>query len=314
MIRLSRRIKAYRKRRNPMTTDQARKIILHAVTTTKPRWSEYGVWWKDADRVFLMRAYEQGGFEVYKFIPLLDEEGIGTIPEIGQILGGQQNMRSTYDRSFAGSLDTPFWTEMALGGYGINGQRFERSVRKFLTESLGTPGRYMWRLLWYMLNSCAFLTCQHQGGFAVYVKAQLARYLGKSTVSDAELLRMSAEEWQMFVVKALPYKAIQGVGPNVFDFLMGDMADARFAKDCFKFDSSNKHFLTVTGISDLIAPFDRDSTIRFIRSLNLPFTLRETNQGIYTYSSETEAKNYGFCRSAAKCQFCGVKDLCMRRL
>lgn len=139
-------------------------------------------------------------------------------------------------------------------------------------------------------------------------------YLGNSTVSEAELLSMSPEGWQMFVIKALPYKAIQGVGPNVFDFLMGDMSDACFAKDCFKFDSSNQHFLTVTGISDLIVPFDRDGTIRYIRSLKLPFTLRETNQGIYTYSSETEAKNYGFCRSAAKCQSCGVKDLCMRRV
>lgn len=125
---------------------------------------------------------------------------------------------------------------------------------------------------------------------------------------------MSPEDWQKFVEKAQPYKEIQGVGLNVFDFLMGDLEDARFAKDCFKFDSANQHFLSVTGVSDLIVPFDRDGVIRFIRSLNLPFTLRETNRGIYTYSSETESKRYGFCRSSFKCQVCGVKSICLRRV
>lgn len=297
-----------------MTPDQARKIILHAVTTTQPRWLEASVHWKDMDKVFLNRAYEQGGFEVYKFIPLLGQRGIGTIPETGRILLGQRNRGTAYNRSFAGSLDAPFWKAMTQGDYGINGQKFVRSVEQFLIERPGKAGAFFWRQIWNLLNACAFFTQQHQGSFSVYVKAQVAQYLDRCAISDADLLNFSAEEWQVFVSRTHPYKAIQGVGPNVFDFLMRDIAEARFTAECFKFDSANQHFLNVTGISDLIVPFDRNTVIDFIRSLNLPYKLKTINCGIYVYCSETEARDYGFCRSSFKCHSCGIKDLCLRRV
>lgn len=109
-----------------MTTDQARRIILHAVTVTKPRWSEYGVWWKDSDRIFLTRACQQGGFEVDKFLLCLEKVGIGTIIEIGRILVDQRRLKTKYEGSYAGALDAPFWLEMAHGNFGLNGRKFAR--------------------------------------------------------------------------------------------------------------------------------------------------------------------------------------------
>jgi hypothetical protein len=297
-----------------MTIECAKQIIQNAVTVTKPRWETYGVRWRDADRVFLLRAYEQGGFEVYTFIPLLDDEGIGSIPKLGGILKHKKPPHKAYARSFSGNLASPFWQAMKRGEFGTDGRKFAQCVERFLLERPGRPGAFFWRQMWNMLIACSFLDQHGQGSFAVYLKMRLARYANRSGVTDADLLDMSPEAWQTFVAIDKPYREIQGVGPNVFDFLMGDMEDARFAKDCYKFDAANQHFLNVTGIGDLITPFDREGVIRFIRSLNLLFTLREINKGVYTYSSETEARNYGYCRSLSKCLGCNVRKLCMRRL
>jgi len=297
-----------------MTIQNAKEIIFNAVTTTKPRWQTFVVRWKDADRIFLLRAYEQGGFEAYKFVELLDQEGIGSIQEVGKILESAQGLSKSYSRPFAGALDSPFWVEMSQGKHGVNGRKLAHCVRRFLSEKPGKPGAFFWRQVWNMMNACAFFNRVSSGSFAEYLKRKLAEACGRTSISDAEFVSVPSDTWRLFVERCKPYKDIMGVGENVFDFLMGDFDEAKFARDCFKFDASNSHFLKVTGISDLIVPFDRDHTIAFIRSLDLPYTLREVNRGIYAYSSETEAKHYGFCRSSAKCAMCGVKTLCDKRL
>lgn len=297
-----------------MTINNSKLIINHAVVTTKSRWQTFVVRWKDADRIFLLRAYEQGGFEAYKFVELLDQEGIGSIQEVGKILGAAQGLSKSYSRPLAGSLDAPFWIDMAQGKYGVNGKKFARAVERFLREKPGKPGAFFWRQVWNMMNACAFFNRVSSGSFSEYLKRKLADACGRTTISDAEFINVPSDTWRLFVERCKPYKDILGVGENVFDFLMGDFDEANFARDCFKFDASNSHFLKVTGISDLIVPFDRDHTIAFIRSLDLPFTLREINRGIYAFSSETEAKLYGFCRSSAKCAVCGVKMICGKRL
>jgi hypothetical protein len=46
-----------------LNTENARKIILNAVDTTKPTWSRWDVHWEDIDKIFLSRAYDQMGFD-----------------------------------------------------------------------------------------------------------------------------------------------------------------------------------------------------------------------------------------------------------
>jgi hypothetical protein len=72
--------------------------------------------------------------------------------------------------------------------------------------------------------------------------------------------------------------------------------------------------MKVTGIYRLISPFDRETTMEFLKQLGLQYSLREINKGIYTYCSITEAHNFGFCRSQSKCQDCAVIDICNRNL
>ena len=100
----------------------------------------------------------------------------------------------------------------------------------------------------------------------------------------------------------------------MFDFIFGDIVEAQFARDSYKFDSANEHFLTVTGIASLISPLQRGTAIQFMRSMELPYSLREINKGIYTYCSLTEAENYGYCRRASKCNQCAALDICERPL
>ena len=57
----------------------ARKIVLHAVEITEPVWKSFSVHWEDMDKIFLSRAYEQGGFENWKFIWLLEKYNISSI-------------------------------------------------------------------------------------------------------------------------------------------------------------------------------------------------------------------------------------------
>jgi hypothetical protein len=43
------------------------------------------------------------------------------------------------------------------------------------------------------------------------------------------------------------------------------------------------------------------------------FTPREINTGVYTYCSQAEKENFGFCRDPRKCKECGVLEVCERR-
>jgi len=98
-------------------------LYLHAVRTTEPRWRQYDVHWADVDRVYLSHAYEQGGFELFAFLPLLDAESMGTIPAIGSILASHPPPKRGYDRSFAGSLDAPFYADMVNGSTAVTERR-----------------------------------------------------------------------------------------------------------------------------------------------------------------------------------------------
>jgi hypothetical protein len=85
-------------------------------------------------------------------------------------------------------------------------------------------------------------------------------------------------------------------------------------ENSYKFDSANQHFLKVTGISQLIVPFEKVPTSSFLKELDLPFSLREINKGIYTYCSKTESINYGFCRDRSKCLDCRVNAICNKEI
>jgi hypothetical protein len=165
-----------------------------------------------------------------------------------------------------------------------------------------------------MLQACSYLHRAHQGSFAKYLLAAFARSTGSTRIADAELLNTASEQWLAFLSAAKPWRPLPGIGPNVFDFIVGDLVEARFARDSYKFDSANEHFLTVTGIRTLLARVDRPTVIAFLQTLDLPYGLREINKGLYTYCSMTEAKNFGFCRNPRKCQECGVRTICARAL
>ena len=91
---------------------------------------------------------------------------------------------------------------------------------------------------------------------------------------------------------------------------MGDIIEAKFAKNSYKLDKANLRFLTVTGIFKLLNKLDRENVINFLKGLGLPYTLREINKGIYTYCSKTEAKNFGFCYDKERCKECEINNIC----
>ena len=138
--------------------------------------------------------------------------------------------------------------------------------------------------------------------------------MGENNFPDRQFLDISDEDWHVLLDEVKPWRPLYGIGQNVFDFIFGDIVEARFVNDSHKFDSANQHFCRVTGIDDLIRPFDHDNTIQFLKKLGLPYTLREINKGIYTYCSKTEEVNFGFCRSKKKCFDCEVGNLCKLRI
>lgn len=69
-----------------MNIENAKRIIEYTVGITEPLWKEFNEKWEDMGRIFLTRAYEQGGFENWKFIDLLDMYNINTIEKVGKIL------------------------------------------------------------------------------------------------------------------------------------------------------------------------------------------------------------------------------------
>lgn len=92
---------------------------------------------------------------------------------------------------------------------------------------------------------------------------------------------------------------------------MGDVEELRFVINSYKLDSANEHFLKVTGLFDL--PMDRDKVTKYLKELNLHYTLREINKGLYSYCAEG-VEEFRFCYSEEKCNDCGINDICEKNL
>lgn len=288
---------------------KAKTIIQNAVELTKPRWSQYDQSWSNIDIIFIYHGYEQQGFQIFKLKPVFEDHMISSIDCLGNILVKYPHKRN-YDRQFAGSLTTEFYLNLQKGVCGSEGKLFVDAIRKFLDQKIGNPGRTFWKLLYQMLQACAFLKKNYSSSFATYVISQYATFTNKKNLTENDFLNTTVSEWELFLTKAKPWTDLMGIGPNVFDFIFGDIIEAQFVENSYKFDSSNQHFFTVTGIAKLIVPFDRDATSIFLKDLKIPFNLRELNKGVYTYCSKTESSNYGFCRDRNKCKICKVEGIC----
>lgn len=216
-------------------------IILHAVSTTERRWSQYHQSWNDIDRIFIKHDYEQGGFHIFKMVPLLEERGISSIKSLGSILSNYAGPKK-YVRNYAGSLDSLFYTKLKAGKLGRIGLLFYECTNIFLTEKVGNPGAFFWRMIWQLLISCNFLNREYNSSFSKYIKFKYAEFMGENNVSDGQFLDISNEDWHVFLDKVKPWRPLYGIGQNVFDFIIGDIVEARFVKDSYKFDSANQHF------------------------------------------------------------------------
>lgn len=286
-----------------MNQENIRLIVLNAVETTQPTWGAYEEHWHCIDKIFLIRAYEQGGFEAWKFGKPLYMNSIFSIEKIGSIFDEYKGVKK-YRRDFAGSLEDPFYIDLKNGKYGEEGQKFYKSVKEFK----GNSGQSFYRLLWWMLVCCNFLKTYYKGSFSYFLKKKYAEFKDMDIISDNNFKKISIEDWEEFKKKKNPWNELYGVGPNVFDFIIGDTGELKFLEDSYKLDLSNKHFIKVTGIyKDEIT---REKVINFIKELNLPYTLREINTAIFLYCSEGNKKDCGFCRNPKKCQECAVNDIC----
>lgn len=286
-----------------MNTENARKIILNAVDTTKPTWSKWDVHWEDIDKIFLSRAYDQMGFDDWIFINFLDKHGLN-IEKIGSILDDTE-FEKKYNRELAGSLESPVYQCMNNETYGSEGKNFYKSVEEFN----GGKGAAYFKLLWYMLVTCNYLNNNYNSSFSDYLKIQFANYKGLKEISDNDFLQIPIYEWDDFKQNAKPWNELYGVGPNVFDYIMGDVVELEFVKNSYKLDSANERFLTKTGICKP-DELTKDNVINILKDINLPYSLREVNKGLYAYCSKLHCDTYCFCREPQKCQECAVNDIC----
>lgn len=293
-----------------MNRAQAKKIIWYVVQKTQPRWQQYDEDWDKIDEVFVRRGYEQGGFSCEAFAKLLRRHGILSIGKLGLILDGYSGEKK-YARQFAGAITSAFYQKMKQGVYGDEGKEFCQCVHEF-KASKGRAGAWFWTQLWRMLVCCNHLKRHYRGSFSYFLKKKYAEFKGMVVVSDSAFLDVSPEDWQQFKRSAKPWKELYGIGENVFDYIVGDTRGAKFIRDSYKLDSANLHFLKITGLYRLAGGFEREAVVDFLTRLNLPYSLREINKGMYTYCSETEAKRFGFCRDPKKCVQCGVNDVCAK--
>lgn len=296
-----------------MNKSKARSIIENAVLTTKPRWLTYEESWGNIDRIFISRGYEQQGFQLFKFIPVLEKFNIFSIDNLGSILLKYPQNRN-YSREFAGSFTSEFYSNLQDGICGYEGELFTKAVHIFLNEKMGSPGKTFWKLLYQMLQGCTFLKKYYSSSFGNYLLSKYASFRNMQNISESEFLNISDSDWELFLDKTKPWGDLKGIGPNVFDFLLGDIIEANFVRNSYKFDSSNRHFLLVTGISQEIIPFNRTTIVSFLKEIALPFNLREINKGIYTFCSLTESSNYGYCRDISKCMNCKVNAICEKEI
>lgn len=296
-----------------MEKSKAKIIIQNAVETTRPRWSQYDESWNNIDSSFIYHGYEQQGFQLFKMRPVMEKLNIFSIDNLGNILLKYPHKRN-YAKEFAGSLTSEFYSDLQKGVCGSDGKLFVDAVRIFLDKKMGNPGKTFWKLLYEMLQGCTFLKQNYSSSFGKYVTSKYASFKNMRTISELDFLNITVSEWEIFLAKAKPWSDLMGIGPNVFDFIFGDIVEAQFVEHSFKFDSANQHFLKVTGISQLIDPFDRAATALFLKDLDMPFSLREINKGIYTYCSKTESANYGYCRDRSKCLDCRVNAICNKEI
>lgn len=290
-----------------MDVNNAAKIILNAVKVTEVRWKQSREDWQHIDDSFLRRAYEQGGFEFYKFYPLMKDNGIANIGEIGSILDTYQGP-SKYRREFAGSYTSPFYEGLKAGEFGNVGEIFLTCVLEFK----GRKGMLFWNKLWQLLVCCHDLKIHYDASFKKFILRKYSSFRHMPNLSEEDLLNTPPELWDNFKKRVRPWDDLYGVGENIFDYILGDCKDAEFARDSYKLDSANMHFLKVTGIGRLVGDITHDRAVQFIKSLNLPYTVREINTGIYHYCAEGESQNFGYCRNEKKCQECKVNAICER--
>jgi hypothetical protein len=248
---------------------------------------------------------------MYKFVPILNEKDIYSIEAIGRIYDKMEDP-GKYDRSYAGNLSAPFYMKLKDGRRGREGQAFYDTIRYFLENRVGNAGGFFWLTLWRLIMACSYLHHNYNSSFSEYMLAHYKRYSGKSNISEEQFLLLSEEEWGNFLNSVKPWKKLMGIGPNAFDFIFGDIIEARFANQSYKLDKANIHFFKVSGISELIGELNRENIIEFLNTLNLKYTLRQINKGIYTYCSITEKDNYGFCRSPSQCIHCNVNNICLK--
>lgn len=151
----------------------------------------------------------------------------------------------------------------------------------------------------------------YNSSFDFFLRKEYSEFTNIKELSKVELRNISIDGWSGFL-GTKPWNELPGIGENTFDFIVGDVADFKFASESYKLDNANRQFLKVTGINNLIINNgkNREDIIEFLKHLELNFTLREINKGIYTYCSETEKSNYGFCRRIEKCIECGVNEIC----
>jgi hypothetical protein len=282
--------------------ENAKKIVCNAVETTRPIWEAYDEHWSEIDRIFLIRAYEQGGFETWKFAKLLYFNSIFSIEKIGSILDGYTGARK-YVREFAGSVDSLFYKDLKAGIYGFEGEKFYKSAKEFK----GKFGSGYWMQLWRMLVCCHDLKNKYQSSFSFYLKTKYGEFKNRK-ISNEDFHNISIEEWEEFKKVKKPWNELYGIGINVFDFIVGDVGELKFVRDSFKLDSSNEYFIEVTGIYK--GPCQRAPVKNFFKSLNLPYKLREINTGIFLYCSEAAKKDFGFCRNPHKCLECSANEIC----
>jgi len=289
-----------------LDSEKVKEIICNAVKTTEPTWSTWGVHWKELDEVFLSRAYDQLGFDDWIFVNFLRDNDILSIKKVGSILDNGCFERK-YDREIAGGLEMPFYIFLKKGIFGKEGKGFYNSVKAFD----GRKGAAFWKLLWQMLVCCNYLKKNYNSSFSYYLKEKYAEYENIDKVTDADFLHITQKEWDSFKENKKPWNELYGVGLNVFDYIMGDVLELEFVKNSYKLDSANQRFLTITGIFECNSKdLNHEEVVNFLSGLNLPYSLREINSGLYAYCSKLGCDKYCFCRYPQKCHECKVHKIC----